>query len=143
MGSSVSSESLKFVDALLVLRDKFDAIIATAFENDKAFHNGEKKALEYVLSLDSRSPEYISLFLDSLLRASGRGGAAAISEDSIETSIEKVMPLFRLLQDKDVFERYYKQHLAKRLLSDRSFSDDLERKVILLLKVRFSYKSCK
>jgi len=39
------------------------------------------------------------------------------------------------LQDKDVFERYYKQHLAKRLLLNRSVSDDAERGMLSKLKV--------
>jgi len=34
------------------------------------------------------------------------------------------MAIFRFIQEKDVFEKYYKQHLAKRLLSNRSVSDD-------------------
>jgi hypothetical protein len=34
-----------------------------------------------------------------------------------------------------VFEKYYKQHLAKRLLLGRSVSDDAERNMIAKLKV--------
>ena len=34
--------------------------------------------------------------------------------------LDRVMMLFRYLQEKDVFEKYYKQHLAKRLLSGRA-----------------------
>ena len=34
-----------------------------------------------------------------------------------------------------MFERYYKQHLAKRLLLGRSVSDDAERNMIAKLKV--------
>jgi cullin 3 len=34
----------------------------------------------------------------------------------VEQALDKAMTLFRYLQDKDVFEKYYKQHLAKRLL---------------------------
>lgn len=45
------------------------------------------------------------------------------------------MMLFRFLQEKDVFEKYYKQHLAKRLLLGRSISDDAERNMIAKLKV--------
>lgn len=33
----------------------------------------------------------------------------------------------RYLQEKDVFEKYYKQHLAKRLLAGRGVSDDAVR----------------
>lgn len=43
--------------------------------------------------------------------------------------------LFRYLRDKDLFERYYKQHLAKRLLFNRSVSDDAERGMLSKLKV--------
>ena len=35
----------------------------------------------------------------------------------------------------DVFERYYKQHLAKRLLLNKSVSDDFEKSMISKLKV--------
>jgi cullin 3 len=44
------------------------------------------------------------------------------------------MVLFRYLQEKDVFERYYKQHLAKRLLLNKSLSDDSEKNMITKLK---------
>lgn len=50
--------------------------------------------------------------------------------------LDKTITLFRFLQDKDVFERYYKQHLAKRLLFNRSVSDDAERGMLSKLKVR-------
>ncbi len=38
-------------------------------------------------------------------------------------------------EDKDAFERYYKNHTAKRLLLDRVRSDDLEKRVLESLKV--------
>lgn len=46
------------------------------------------------------------------------------------------MVLFRFMQEKDVFERYYKQHLARRLLTNKSVSDDSEKNMISKLKVR-------
>ena len=47
-----------------------------------------------------------------------------MSEDDIEVVLDKGILLFRYLQEKDVFEKYYKQHLAKRLLHGRSSSED-------------------
>lgn len=47
------------------------------------------------------------------------------------------MVIFRFLQEKDVFERYYKQHLAKRLLLNKSVSNDNEKNMISKLKVIF------
>ena len=57
-----------------------------------------------------------------------------MSEDEAEETLDKVMMLFRYLQEKDVFEKYYKQHLAKRLLSGRTTSDDAERSLLVKLK---------
>ena len=57
-----------------------------------------------------------------------------MSEQEIENILDKTMVLFRFLQEKDVFERYYKQHLAKRLLLNRSVSDDAEKNMISKLK---------
>lgn len=59
-----------------------------------------------------------------------------MTEQEIETILDKTMVLFRFLQEKDVFERYYKQHLAKRLLLNKSVSDDSEKSMISKLKVR-------
>ena len=58
-----------------------------------------------------------------------------MSEQEIENVLDKSMVLFRFLEEKDVFERYYKQHLAKRLLLNRSVSDDSEKNMISKLKV--------
>jgi cullin 3 len=39
-----------------------------------------------------------------------------------------------------VFERYYKNHLAKRLLHNRSVSDDAERGMLAKLKVECGFQ---
>jgi cullin 3 len=52
----------------------------------------------------------------------------------VEIVLDKAMMLFRYLEEKDVFERYYKQHLAKRLLLNKSASDDAEKNMISRLK---------
>lgn len=62
-----------------------------------------------------------------------------MSEQEIEVVLDKSMVLFRYLQEKDVFERYYKQHLARRLLLNKSGSDDSEKNMISKLKVREYY----
>ena len=54
--------------------------------------------------------------------------------------LDKVMTIFRFLQEKDVFEKYYKQHLAKRLLSGRSFSDQAEGNLLVKLKTECGYQ---
>lgn len=65
-----------------------------------------------------------------------------MSEQEIEAVLDKTMVLFRFLQEKDVFERYYKQHLAKRLLLNKSVSDDSEKNMISKLKVTNTHIHC-
>jgi cullin 3 len=57
-----------------------------------------------------------------------------LNEGEVETVLDKALVLFRFLQEKDVFEKYYKQHLAKRLLLQKSLSDDAEKSLISKLK---------
>ena len=54
--------------------------------------------------------------------------------------MDKTITVFRYLTDKDVFERYYKGHLAKRLLMGRSISDDAERQMLGKLKVECGHQ---
>lgn len=57
-----------------------------------------------------------------------------LGDQEVEVVLDKAMMLFRFLEEKDVFERYYKQHLAKRLLLNKSASDDAEKNMISRLK---------
>lgn len=59
-----------------------------------------------------------------------------LTEQEVESILDKAMVLFRFMQEKDVFERYYKQHLGRRLLSNKSVSDDSEKNMISKLKVK-------
>ncbi|KAI5077363.1 hypothetical protein GOP47_0007187 [Adiantum capillus-veneris] len=129
-------DPVEFVQRLLDEKDKYDKIITTAFVNDKTFQNALNSSFEYFINLNPRSPEFISLFVDDKLRK----GLKGVSEEDVESILDKVMMLFRYLQEKDVFEKYYKQHLAKRLLSGKSVSDDAERSLIVKLKTECGYQ---
>lgn len=44
------------------------------------------------------------------------------------------MTVFKFLEDKDVFQKFYTKHLAKRLVNGTSASDDAEASMISKLK---------
>jgi len=140
--SEVQGEPLMYVQQLIDLKDQYDTLIAEAFRSEKKFTNALHKAFETFINLNARSPEYISLTMDSHLRGSKSksGGPVAASEEQAEIQLERALQMFRFLQEKDMFEKYYKQHLAKRLLGDRSQSEDMERKVIQMLKNECGYQ---
>ena len=118
------------LQSLLDLKDRFDTFLSNSFNGDKEFLKMIAKDFEYFLNLNAKSPEYLSLFIDDKLKK----GVKGMTEQEIEQVLDKTMVLFRYLQEKDVFERYYKQHLAKRLLLNKSVSDDSEKNMISKLK---------
>lgn len=124
------TNAINFVQNLLDLKDRFDHFLHNSFNNDKIFKQMIASDFEHFLNLNPKSPEYLSLFIDDKLKK----GVKGMSEQEIEMVLDKTMVLFRFLQEKDVFERYYKQHLAKRLLLNKSVSDDSEKNMISKLK---------
>uniref|UniRef100_A0A673IP44 Cullin-3-like n=1 Tax=Sinocyclocheilus rhinocerous TaxID=307959 RepID=A0A673IP44_9TELE len=119
-----------YIQGLLDLKSRFDRFLLESFNNDRLFKQTIAGDFEYFLNLNSRSPEYLSLFIDDKLKK----GVKGLTEQEVESILDKAMVLFRFMQEKDVFERYYKQHLARRLLTNKSVSDDSEKNMISKLK---------
>ncbi|UJR20900.1 hypothetical protein I4U23_024009 [Adineta vaga] len=122
--------AITYVQNLLDLKDTFDHFLKNAFNEDKTFKKRINSDFEFFINLNQRSPEYLSLFIDDKLKK----GAKDLGDQEVEVVLDKAMMLFRYLEEKDVFERYYKQHLAKRLLLNKSASDDAEKNMISRLK---------
>ncbi|KAI9483305.1 MAG: Cullin [Benjaminiella poitrasii] len=128
--------AINWVLEVLRLQDKFDKILDQAANKDKSFQTVFNEAFEKFINENQKSAEFISLFIDDNLKKGLKGK----SEDEVDEVLDKTITLFRFLQDKDIFERYYKQHLAKRLLFNRSVSDDAERGMLLKLKRECGYQ---
>lgn len=64
---------ITFVQNLLDLKDRFNHFLVHSFNNDKIFKNMISSDFEHFLNLNSKSPEYLSLFIDDKLKKSSRG----------------------------------------------------------------------
>ena len=53
----------------------------------------------------------------------------------MENTLNQVMVVFKYLEDKDVFEKFYRQMLANRLVSHMSASDEAESSMIRKLEL--------
>jgi len=60
-------DPVDYVQRLLDLKDKYDKVISMAFNNDKTFQNALNSSFEYFINLNARSPEFISLFDESII----------------------------------------------------------------------------
>lgn len=127
---SGQTNAITYIQDLLDLKDKFDHFLVASFGNDKYFKQVISGDFEHFLNLNKRSPEYLSLFIDDKLKK----GVKGLTDAEVEQVLDKSMILFRFLQEKDAFEEYYKRHLARRLLNQKSASDDSEKMMISKLK---------
>lgn len=124
-------DPVSFISAILTLKHKYDQFVRESFKENKDFQLALKQAFESFLNKDTRTAQYLSLFVDDMFRKGLKGMS---SDVEIDQNLEQVVTVFRFLQDKDVFENFYKQHLARRLLTGRSVSDEAERSMISKLK---------
>eukprot|EP00850_Spirogloea_muscicola_P020727 SM000224S07115 [mRNA] locus=s224:78499:84282:- [translate_table: standard] len=119
------------VSGLLDLKARLDTIWECSFARNEGFAITLKDAFEHLINLRQNRPaELIAKFIDSKLRAGNKG----TSEEELESTLDKVLVLFRFIQGKDVFEAFYKKDLAKRLLLGKSASIDAEKSMISKLK---------
>ncbi len=126
-----TTAALKWVDEILQLKDKYEQIWKQAFGRDHELQAAMTRALSTVINDFPRSPEFMSLFIDDNLRRGLKGK----TETEADVVLDKAVTLLRYVRDKDMFERYYKKHLSKRLLGGRSVSSDVERQMISKMKL--------
>jgi cullin 3 len=131
-----ASDPPSFVRGVLTMRERYDKILEVSFRGEKKSKKRMKESFEDFLNVDARAASCLSVYVDELLRVGLRG----MSDDQVTQELQKAILIFRYLSDKDVFESFYKQHLAKRLLGGRSVSDDAERAMVSQLKAECGYQ---
>lgn len=138
-----------FIQQTLDIKDKYQAIIDTSFQKHKFFHKNMHEAFEIFFNSESKCPQYLAIYADELLKGKmkvdsqqnfGETSSKSLKDDDhMEEVVGKIVMLFRFLKDKDVFESYYKSHLAHRLLNGKSSSSEAETCMISKLKSECGY----
>ncbi|KAH0445927.1 hypothetical protein IEQ34_025236 [Dendrobium chrysotoxum] len=78
----------------------------------------------------SKSPELLAKHADGMLRKSNK----TTEEAGLEDALNQIMIVFKYIEDKDVFQKFYSKMLARRLVHFTSASDDAEASMISKLK---------
>lgn len=89
-----------------------------------------KLAFEDVVNQNNRTAKALVLYLDEMFKKDFK----TIQEIELNEILDKVIHIFRYLLDKDVFEGFYKNSFAKRLLDNRHNNEDAERALVIKLK---------
>ncbi|CAK9817563.1 Cul2 [Anthophora quadrimaculata] len=132
----------QFVESMLDVHHKYSELIKDVFRADQAFVTALGKACSVVVNhrpvprQPARAPELLAKYCDSLLKKT----AKAASEGEIEEKLARCITVFKYVDDKDVFQKFYARMLAKRLIHQQSQSMDAEESMIDRLKQACGYE---
>ncbi|KAF9580330.1 Cullin-4A, partial [Lunasporangiospora selenospora] len=119
------------VEELLKFKQSMDEVVNKCFQGSELFLHVLKECFESFINTRQNKPaELVAKYIDLRLRS----GNKELSDEELESTLDRVLILFRYIQGKDVFEAFYKRDLAKRLLLNKSASFDAEKSMLSKLK---------
>merc|ERR1711902_27125 len=139
LGDEALNDPKIYVTQILEVHRKYNALVLTAFNNDAGFVASLDKAcgkfinnnaVTKMASQSSKSPELLAKYISVLLQKSSKNP----EEAELEDTLNQCMIVFKYIEDKDVFPKFYSKMLAKRLVNHMSASDDAEASMISKLK---------
>ena len=144
-GEAAFTDPTTYVQTLLDVYKKYKNLVVTCFNDHMVFNmaldHGCKK---YINSncvakanrKECRSPELLAKYSDILLKKSNKN----LEEAELEDALNNVLMIFKHMADKDVFEKFYRKLLAKRLVYHMSTSDDAEASMISKMKLACGFE---
>nr|CAD7405299.1 unnamed protein product [Timema poppensis] len=148
----ITQDSEKYVERLLELFHQFSLLVKQAFNDDPRFLTARDKAYKHVVNdtqvfrlelpskqmaglksqPESKCPELLANYCDMLLRKTPL--SKKLTSDEIESKLRDVLLVLKYVQNKDVFMRYHKAHLTRRLILDTSADSEKEENMVEWLR---------
>lgn len=126
-------EPKNYVNALLEIHNKYQELVKKAFQDEPEFTRSLDNACREFVNRNSvcrsgsnKSPELLAKYAQTVLSKTGNSAG----EDDTEKSLNQIMTVFKYIEDKDVFQKFYQKLLARRLVHNSGTSDDAERSMI-------------
>uniref|UniRef100_A0A1I7ZVI1 CULLIN_2 domain-containing protein n=1 Tax=Steinernema glaseri TaxID=37863 RepID=A0A1I7ZVI1_9BILA len=144
--SNDTNDPKPYVRAILDVHKRYLNLVQYAFQNDSGFVQSFDKACNEFVNKNAitkrypsinKSAELLARYADLLLR---KGSIRSLEDSDVEDQLNETMVVFKYLEDKDIFQKYYTKMLAKRLTSEMSASDDAEGRMISKLKTMCGFE---
>ncbi|XP_069124836.1 cullin-5-like [Argopecten irradians] len=150
---TITTDSEKYVEQLLELFNRFSALVREAFSDDPRFLTSRDKAYKNVVNdtsvfrleipmknkgigaktqPESKCPELLANYCDMLLRKTPL--SKKLTSEEVEKKLKDVLLVLKYVQNKDVFMRYHKAHLTRRLILDTSADNEKEENMVEWLR---------
>ncbi|UMM22593.1 hypothetical protein L5515_003730 [Caenorhabditis briggsae] len=148
VAQEASNDAKLYVKTLLEVHQRYQVLVNRSFKNEPGFMQSLDKAATAFINANavtSRAPpnaqltksaELLARYCDQLLRKSSKNP----DEAELEDLLTKVMIVFKYIEDKDVFSKFYTKMFSKRLITDLSASDESEASFISKLKSMCGYE---
>lgn len=126
-----------YVSTLLKVHDHFDTLVKKSFGNSsgmlKAVNTGFTTVINQNLiarpldkngarAKDSKTPELLARFSDSLLKKSSKNA----DNVDVESSLSGILRLLTFVGERDAFEKHYTRLLSRRLVHQTSANQEME-----------------
>uniref|UniRef100_A0A8C5DLW7 Cullin-5 n=1 Tax=Gouania willdenowi TaxID=441366 RepID=A0A8C5DLW7_GOUWI len=139
---TITTDSEKYVEQLLTLFNRFSKLVKEAFQDDPRFLTARDKVRHtrttegHMINIhtqpESKCPELLANYCDMLLRKTPL--SKKLSSEEIELKLKEVLLVLKYVQNKDVFMRYHKAHLTRRLILDISADSEIEENMVEWLR---------
>ncbi|XP_065078341.1 cullin-1-like [Ochlerotatus camptorhynchus] len=138
-GDPALTDPMLYVQTILTVYRRYSTLIHAAFNSDNIFIAAMNTAFGKFVNRNAiidasksfcKSSENLARYCDMLLRKSSKH----LEEQDFDDSLNEAITVFKFLEDKDAFEKFYSKLLSKRLCLQLSTSDDAEALMISKLK---------
>lgn len=142
-----------FVESFIQVYRNYSDLITNILNGDQLFVGALDKACSAIINhrihpqQPCRSPELLAKYCDSLLRKPGSSSiqsGSAISKSLSESEIDEKLTLsiivFKYIDDKDIFQKFYSKNMARRLIFSQLASMEAEESMINKLKQVCGYE---
>lgn len=151
--STITTDPEKYVEQLLSMFRRFSELVATAFYDDPRFLTARDKAFQDVVNdtcvfkmeissskgrqggriqAESRCPELLANYCDLLLRKTAL--SKRLSSEEIDNRLNDILLVLKYVANKDVFMRFHKAHLARRLILEMSADQEKEEQMVARMR---------
>lgn len=134
-GAAAKGGSYSLVRSLIELHDRYATIVRESFQNSQIFQRALKRAFEAFINQDTRVSRMLARYVNEVLRKHSK-----VKTRDIDSTLGNIVFLYGYITEKDIFERDYQMHLARRLLHGECESEHFERSMIAKLKTESGYQ---
>lgn len=138
-----------YVEKIIAISEKYENLIKTNMENDEFFLIGLEDSMKIFVNenaatlasaFDDFNGEMLAKYCDKLLN---KKFSLEYSEHVVERKLHHVWRIFKVLNDKDGFQKFYENITAQRLVFKLTVSENLERFMICKMRDYFGEQDSK